>query len=111
VGWGTAQHGDKVVVATAALEATETVIALSECCPANARFEIGSVTKTVTATLLALIADDGLVGLDDEIGRWLAAGPNGSITLRALATHTSGLPRLAPHRVTGQLDGPIRTLP
>jgi CubicO group peptidase (beta-lactamase class C family) len=65
--------------------------------PPDGRFEIGSVTKTMTATLLALLAAEGTLALDDEIGRWLPAGANGSITLRKLATHTSGLPRIAPN--------------
>ena len=65
--------------------------------PADGRFEIGSVTKTMTATLLALLEADGRLRLDDEAGRWLSAGANGEITLRQLATHTSGLPRLAPN--------------
>ncbi len=65
--------------------------------PADGRFEIGSVTKTMTATLLALLAADGTLSLDDEVGRWLPAGANGGITLRQLATHTSGLPRIAPN--------------
>jgi CubicO group peptidase (beta-lactamase class C family) len=65
--------------------------------PADGRFEIGSVTKTMTATLLALLAAAGTLALDDEIGRWLPAGANGRITPRELATHTSGLPRIAPN--------------
>ncbi len=65
--------------------------------PADGRFEVGSVTKTMTATLLALLAGDGTLSLDDEVGRWLPAGANGAITLRQLATHTSGLPRIAPN--------------
>ena len=51
----------------------------------------------MTATLLALLAVDGTLSLDDEVGRWLPAGANGGITLRQLATHTSGLPRIAPN--------------
>jgi len=65
--------------------------------PADGRFEIGSVTKTMTATLVALLEADGTLGLDYEIGLWLSAGANGGITVRQLATHTSGLPRLAPN--------------
>jgi CubicO group peptidase (beta-lactamase class C family) len=65
--------------------------------PADGRFEIGSVSKTMTATLLALLEGDGALRLDDEIGRWLSAGANGGITVRQLATHTSGLPRAAPN--------------
>jgi CubicO group peptidase (beta-lactamase class C family) len=56
------------------------------------------------AALLALLADDGALSLDDEVGRWLSAGPNGGITLRQLATHTSGLPRLAPTMDLGTVD-------
>lgn len=59
-------------------------------------FEIGSVTKTVTATLLAVMVGQGRVRLDDEIGAWIDAGDCGRITLEQLATHTSGLPRLSP---------------
>ncbi|HEV3358161.1 MAG TPA: serine hydrolase domain-containing protein [Pseudonocardiaceae bacterium] len=59
------------------------------------RFEIGSVTKTMTATVLALLVGEGLLSLDDDIGRWLSAGRNGAITVRQLATHTSGLPSMA----------------
>lgn len=72
--------------------------------PADGRFEIGSVTKTMTAALLALLADDGALSLDDEVGRWLSAGPNSGITLRQLATHTSGLPRLAPNMDLSTVD-------
>ncbi|MBR7839457.1 beta-lactamase family protein [Actinospica durhamensis] len=61
-----------------------------------ARFEIGSVTKTMTATLLALLVGEGALGLDDEIGRWLDAGDNARITVVQLATHTSGLPGMSP---------------
>jgi CubicO group peptidase (beta-lactamase class C family) len=56
------------------------------------------------AALLALLEDDGALSLDDEAGRWLSAGPNGGITLRQLATHTSGLPRLAPTMDLGTVD-------
>jgi CubicO group peptidase (beta-lactamase class C family) len=65
--------------------------------PHDARFEIGSVTKTMTATVLAALAADGALSLDDPIARWLSAGPNGQITIRQLATHTSGLPAVGPN--------------
>ncbi|MEY9887026.1 D-alanyl-D-alanine-carboxypeptidase/D-alanyl-D-alanine-endopeptidase [Catenulispora sp. MAP5-51] len=73
-------------------------------CPAGGRFEIGSITKTMTATVLASLVDDGIVDLDDEIGRWLDAGESADITLGQLATHTSGLPRLSPSHVPGVPD-------
>jgi serine-type D-Ala-D-Ala carboxypeptidase/endopeptidase len=95
-GWFTA---DGVAAAAAAIDASETVIAASPPgLPSDSRFEIGSVTKTMTATVLASLAADGTLGLDDPIGRWLSAGPHGEITIRQLATHTSGLPAKAPNR-------------
>jgi CubicO group peptidase (beta-lactamase class C family) len=87
-----------VVIAAACVNDAGTGIHVSPgATPADGRFEIGSVTKTMTATLLALLEADGTLRLDDEIGRWLSAGANGGITLRQLATHTSGLPRAAPN--------------
>jgi serine-type D-Ala-D-Ala carboxypeptidase/endopeptidase len=85
-----------VAIAAAAVDRAGTVSHRSGAAP-DGRFEIGSVTKTMTATLLALLAADGTLNLDDEAGRWLRAGPNAAITLRQLATHTSGLPAVAPN--------------
>jgi serine-type D-Ala-D-Ala carboxypeptidase/endopeptidase len=66
---------------------------------ADTLFEIGSITKPLTATVLARLAARGVLRLDDPVARWLpelAPAPDGigSITLRQLASHTSGLPRL-----------------
>ncbi|MFF7934351.1 serine hydrolase [Streptomyces sp. NPDC007940] len=53
---------------------------------------IGSETKTFTATALLKLVDDGRVGLDDPISRYVPHVPNGSrITLRHLAEMRSGL--------------------
>jgi len=63
-------------------------------------FEIGSISKTFTATLLQEMVDRGEVALDDPAQKCLPEtvkmpSRNGKvITLRQLATHTSGLPRL-----------------
>ena len=92
--------GNGIVVAVTAIDAAGTVLVASDGLPADGRFEIGSVTKTMTATLLACLVGDGTVALGDAIGRWLDAGPNADITLEELATHTSGLPRLAPNQPT-----------
>jgi CubicO group peptidase (beta-lactamase class C family) len=66
---------------------------------ADTIFEIGSITKVFTATVLAQMALEGLVSLDDPVQRFLPAGVElqvrgRAITLADLATHTSGLPRL-----------------
>lgn len=63
-------------------------------------FEIGSISKVFTATILADMVSKGEVSLDDPAEKYLPAGarmPERSgrkITLRDLATHSSGLPRL-----------------
>jgi CubicO group peptidase (beta-lactamase class C family) len=63
-------------------------------------FEIASVTKVFTTLLLADMVQRGEVALDDPIAEFLPAGMKvperggRAITLRDLATHTSGLPRL-----------------
>ena len=62
--------------------------------------EIGSVTKVFTCLALASMAAEGKVNADDAIGsilpREVASPQRGGhqITLRHLATHTAGLPRL-----------------
>jgi len=59
-------------------------------------FEIGSLTKVFTATLLAEFVCDSLLKLSDPIQKLLSFEINSTenITLRALANHTSGLPRM-----------------
>jgi len=63
-------------------------------------FELGSVTKTFTTLLLADMVERGEVSYDDPIDKYLPAyaAPRhptpAPITLRHLATHTAGLPRL-----------------
>lgn len=60
--------------------------------------DIGSVTKMFTATLLMILRDEGLVNLDDPVeAHWPPFEPisrlsgDRPITLRQLATHTSGI--------------------
>jgi len=66
----------------------------------NTLFEIGSITKTFTSTILADMVGRGEVSLDDPVAKYLPAGTrvpatgDRAITLRDLATHFSGLPRL-----------------
>lgn len=63
-------------------------------------FEIGSITKTFTATLLADMARKDEVSVDDPVAKYLPADANvpskddQAITLRLLAQHLSGLPRM-----------------
>jgi CubicO group peptidase (beta-lactamase class C family) len=63
-------------------------------------FELGSITKTFTASLLAEMVNRGEVRLDDPVAKYLPREVRvperggRKITLLDLATHTSGLPGL-----------------
>jgi CubicO group peptidase (beta-lactamase class C family) len=63
-------------------------------------FAIGSVTKTMTATMLALLVTGSStsVSLDDPIECYepYSVSNPGTITLQSLATHHSGLQRMPP---------------
>ncbi|MFC5663364.1 serine hydrolase domain-containing protein [Kitasatospora misakiensis] len=78
-----------------------------EPCTPDTVHELGSISKTFTALLLAELAARGDVSLDDPVQRHLPADwrpadvrRDGPIRLIHLATHTSGLPRLPPGLLT-----------
>lgn len=54
------------------------------------RFNIGSVTKPVTAALLALLVERGLVSDTDKVQRYIPEYPLGSVSLYHLLTHSAG---------------------
>ena len=63
----------------------------------NTRFEIGSVTKGLTGMLVAAALARGELSLDTPIAEVLpeyGATEFGTVTVRELCSHTSGLPRL-----------------
>lgn len=57
-------------------------------------YEIGSLTKTFTAALLAKAIKEGAVSLEDRLDKYIPELEKGRIypTLKRLATHTSGYP-------------------
>lgn len=59
-------------------------------------FEIGSISKVFTTLVLADCADEGVVQLENPIACYLPeiTSPCRAITLKELATHHSGLPRI-----------------
>jgi CubicO group peptidase (beta-lactamase class C family) len=73
----------------------------------NTAYHVASVTKAFTASLAVLLHDRGVVDLDQPVVNYLPAGVSlstqtelgATITLRQLASHTSGLPRGVPGRV------------
>ncbi|MGN6110621.1 MAG: serine hydrolase domain-containing protein, partial [Kofleriaceae bacterium] len=68
---------------------------------ADTVYRIGSISKSFTGLALLSLRDDGVLGLDDPLARWLPEAnklvyptrDDRPITLRQLAQHTSGLPR------------------
>jgi len=69
-------------------------------------FEIGSITKVFTATLLSNFVNDQTLKLDDNIQDYLDFKINveNDITFKELANHTSGLPR-DPSNLINQITG------
>ncbi|GAB3734987.1 serine hydrolase [Silanimonas algicola] len=65
-------------------------------------FEIGSISKTMSATVAAALAAEGTLDLDAPLSRYVPEGTpvpereGRAITLRQLATHTAGVPPLPP---------------
>jgi serine-type D-Ala-D-Ala carboxypeptidase/endopeptidase len=62
----------------------------------NTVFEIGSITETFAALLLAQMVLAGELGLDDPVSRHLPGVELGGATVLDLATHHAGLPRVPP---------------
>ncbi|MEC0307577.1 serine hydrolase [Paenibacillus lautus] len=70
--------------------------------PENMLFEIGSITKVFTSILLLEMEQEKLLSSDDMVGKFVQNAENdylNKITLRSLATHTSGLPILATNHI------------
>jgi len=72
-------------------------------------FKSGSLVKQFTATSVMMLVEEGKVGLDDEISKYLPEAPASwkGVTIRRLLTHTSGIrdffgedgdPKFDPHR-------------
>lgn len=83
---------------------------------ARSAFEIGSVSKTMTAVLLARLIEQGRASLDDPLAKHLPPGtvvPGAAgrvITLRDVVTHTSGLPALPPGFAPADMADPYASL-
>lgn len=74
----------------------------------DTRFEIGSITKSMTAAAILQLRDRGLLDLDDPVRRYLPwfrlKADRGEIRLRHLLNHTSGIPVVAQGVVSQDYD-------
>ena len=61
--------------------------------PADAMFEIGSITKQFTAAAILQLRDEGKLRLDDDISKYVPAfdTKGNKVPLRRLLDHTSGI--------------------
>lgn len=57
----------------------------------DTQYRIGSITKTITALLVMQCRDDGLLDLDDPIGKHLPETGYADATVRSLLAHVSGI--------------------
>ncbi|RYY71194.1 MAG: serine hydrolase [Chitinophagaceae bacterium] len=61
----------------------------------DTKFMIGSISKPITATLMLILVQKGLVNLDKTIDAYLPEfnnKPAAKVTIRQLLSHTSGMP-------------------
>ncbi|GAA4093815.1 serine hydrolase domain-containing protein [Nocardioides kongjuensis] len=85
-------HGDEVVDAAAGTLSAATGVTATT----DAIFQVGSITKVLTATLVQQLVDEGLVDLDRPVRTWLPGLRLGdesaaaTLTVRQLLTHTAG---------------------
>ncbi|MDH2425946.1 serine hydrolase [Sphaerisporangium sp. TRM90804] len=55
------------------------------------QYRIGSITKTLVAVLVMRLRDEGLLDLNDPLGKHVAVSAVGDVTIAQLLSHTSGL--------------------
>lgn len=73
----------------------------------NTLFEIGSLSKTFTATLAAYAQEQGKLDFSQKVSHYLPELTDSAfdhITVMNLATHTSGLPLFVPETVTNTAE-------
>lgn len=64
------------------------------------QYDIGSVSKTFTAHLVLLLAQQGLVELDKSVDHYLPIKPGSYPTILELLTHTAGYAHTTPWEIT-----------
>jgi CubicO group peptidase (beta-lactamase class C family) len=86
-------HGDDVQTAAAGVTNVETEAPVRT----DTLFQIGSITKVYTTTLIMQLADEGRIALEAPASTYLPGlrfgdgGEDAAITIRRLLTHTSGV--------------------
>lgn len=87
-------YGEPIVVGDAVrYSSADSELPAAERVPmrADTIFDVASLTKLFTATVVLSLVDDGALSLSDKASQWLPELDE-RITVRHLLTHTSGLP-------------------
>src|SRR5688572_23184410 len=69
----------------------------------NTVYQLQSITKSFVASGIMLLVEDGKLGLDDKITKYLSGLPQAwsGVTVRQLITHTSGIPSFVQDQGSG----------
>lgn len=57
----------------------------------SSKFELASVTKTITSTAILMLMEQGKLKLDDDVKKFFPDFPYDGVTIRLLLTHRSGM--------------------
>lgn len=67
----------------------------------NSIFWIASMTKPIIAVAILMLTEEGKIGIDDRLGRYIPEFGHSPVTLRHMLTHTSGLAEATPEELAG----------
>lgn len=59
---------------------------------ASSKFQLASISKTITATAVLMLAQDSLIDIEAPVDDYLEGFGREKVTVKMLLTHTSGLP-------------------
>jgi CubicO group peptidase (beta-lactamase class C family) len=109
--WTTGKPGLSVLVRLAGLELYKSSRGSADAVgtPINTStaFEIASITKALTATVVMQLVEKQVLALTDPITRWLPMLPSdwSHIQIRHLLSHSSGIPEFFENKPPSELDG------
>ncbi len=71
-------------------------------------FQLASISKPITAIAVLILKDEGKIGIDDPVQKYIPELPYPGVTIRHLLTHRSGLPN---YMYFAEEDWPDKEIP
>ena len=71
-------------------------------------FQLASISKPITALAVLILKEEGKIGIDDSVKKYIPELPYPGITIRHLLTHRSGLPN---YMYFAEQDWPNKEIP